>query len=486
MRPGLRLKIWHKLFITLLLVVALILVLTAVLSQRSFTQGFEDYLQAVELQRITRLQSALVEDYSERGSWDFLRYNPRRWHRLMVQSDLAPAPLRAPPSQRRPRPDHQARPRSDYPERPSKPASPIPSGRVALLDPQQTVVIGPTTRAKKSTLYPIILNEQTIGYLSVERLQKLHHVLDRQFAKQQVQAFYLIALLALMVAVGAAWLLARQLSRPITQLTQTARKLTSGDYQARIERAGGDELGELARDFNLLATTLEKNRTARNQWVADISHELRTPLTILRGELDALEEGIRPLTQEALASLSLEVKQLQHLVNDLYQLSLTDLGALTYRKEPLDPMALLEETAVLFQNQYADKGITLSLAREDSAEQVQVLADPQRLAQLFTNLLENSLRYTDAGGQLSVRCVQGQDWVIYFEDSAPGLSAEQLPKIFDRLYRADSSRSREYGGSGLGLSIASSIVEAHGGTIKAGHSHLGGLSIEVSFPLLVV
>ncbi len=482
MHRALRLKIWHKLFITLLLVIALILLLTAVLSQQSFTRGFDDYLEAVEQRRIGRLQTALIELYREEGSWQGLVNNPRRWYRLLVQADLAP-PLRGGNGAggRHPR-------RTDA--RPPVPAadevalSPLPPGRVTLFAPDGRPLVGPRQVASSAVRYPLAADEPALGYLMVERHTALHHVLDQQFARQQREALYLIALLALVLAVLASGLLARQFARPLRELSRSTRRLISGDFSARVARSGSDELAQLGRHFNELAQTLEENRLARNRWIADISHELRTPLTVLGGELDALEDGVRPLNLDAVQSLAVEIAHLQRLVNDLYELSLSDAGGLSYHKEPLHPVVLLQAQVERLRPAFAEQNLALTLEADSAALDAAVLADPQRLEQLFANLLENSLRYTDPGGGLGIQCRCRDQLEIELADSAPGLAPDQYERIFERLYRADPSRSRQHGGSGLGLAIAHSIVLAHGGTIEAHASAQGGVSIRVCLPLL--
>jgi two-component system sensor histidine kinase BaeS len=247
--------------------------------------------------------------------------------------------------------------------------------------------------------------------------------------------------------------------------------------------AGTDELGQLARDFNSLALTLEKNEQARRQWVADISHELRTPLAVLRGEVEALQDGVRQTTPETLHSLHSEVMRLSRMVDDLHQLALSDVGALTYRKRKVNLGEELREAADSFRSGFAGKGIMLA-ADLPSAPAIDVFADPERLHQLFNNLLDNSLKYTEAGGRLDIRLETGEGVAsIHFMDSAPGVPEAEIGRLFDRLYRVESSRSRATGGAGLGLAICRNIVEAHEGTITAKPSPLGGVWITVVLPV---
>jgi two-component system sensor histidine kinase BaeS len=277
--------------------------------------------------------------------------------------------------------------------------------------------------------------------------------------------------------------LARRLVRPIRALASATHRLAAGQFDIRVPVGSSDELGHLARDFNSLAVTLEKNEQARRQWVADISHELRTPLAVLRGEIEALQDGIRQPTPDSVRSLHGEVLRLSRLVDDLYQLSLSDLGALTYRKENLDVAELLTEALTSYRPELAQKEIrlTLELPRRGTAK---VFGDPERLHQLFANVLDNALKYTDAGGALAIRLDVGDGQArLDFQDSAPGVPESKLERLFDRLYRVETSRNRAAGGAGLGLAICRNIVEAHAGRITAQPSPLGGVWIRITLPL---
>lgn len=240
----------------------------------------------------------------------------------------------------------------------------------------------------------------------------------------------------------------------------------------------------LAADFNLLARTLAHNEQCRRQWVADTSHELRTPLAVLRSEVEALLDGVREPTPERLRSLHGEIMALSKLVDDLFELSLYDLGNLKYRMEPLNPVGIPAEVVSGFRSRFEAKNIALKPLNQHIAK-ITVLGDAQRLRQLFGNLLENRLRYTDAGGACEIAVRQAETMAMpEVSDSAPAVPESACTQLFERFYRVDSSRSRRLGGAGLGLAICRNIVEAHGGGIRAQVSHLGGLSVRVELPLL--
>lgn len=557
---NLQIKIWHKLFFTILLVIVLILAINVWLSRVNFQQGFSQYIEEVKSRRLDRFRQSLSEQFRLKESWDFLQEDPRLWHQLLSDAELAPpgppgvdiaefdrhdparrvapppdfGPPDRPPHRRPPppgeataefegqdparnvdappdfgppdRPPHRRPPppgeataefEGHDPFRPGDPPLDLgwpefpPPGyppppppfmweRIGLLDQERKAVIGPPPGTEQRLL-SIELNEEVVGYLVIQDFKTLRSQLDLQFAQQQLEDLLLTALLSLLIAVIAALLLARLFNRPISRLVGMARQLTFGQFDTRIEINSRDELGYLAADLNKLADTLEQNQTARQQWIADISHELRTPLTVLTGELEAMEDGIRPLNTESIQSLSLEVKQLKRLVEDLYLLSQSDQGSLSYEMEQIDIFKLLHGVLEGYRIPMQRKQIELVVDCEEGG--LQIIADPQRLVQLFNNLLENSLRYTDHGGRVQVSCKIGSTLVIHIEDSAPGVPAEFIPRIFERLFRVNRSRSREHGGTGLGLSIVHSIARAHGGELSAEPSELGGLKISLQLPI---
>src|SRR5256714_258306 len=278
--------------------------------------------------------------------------------------------------------------------------------------------------------------------------------------------------------------LARALGRafvtPGKRVAEAPHRRAAGDSAPRVRVRSQDELGRLAGDFNRLAETLERNETLRRRFMADVSHELRTPLAVLSAELEAMEDGVRPLTRASLASLRGEVSALGKLVEDLNQLALADVGALAYRKRRVDVVPLLEHALESFRDRLAERGLALE-ARLDGA--ARVFGDADRLTQMFRNLLENSARYTERGGRVRVGIRRRDSRVaIDFEDSAPGVPTESLEHLFERFYRVEGSRSRANGGARLGLAICPRIAVAHGGEIAAEPSPLGGLRVSVALP----
>ena len=355
--------------------------------------------------------------------------------------------------------------------------------RLMLLDADGSIVYGRTELlGTTSERYPLVLDAQPIGSLAVLPGASITELADLRFRERQRGHLWLIALGMALLSALIAVPLSALMTRPVRAFQRTMRRLADGDYTARVAVTGSDELGRLGHDVNALAEALERTEQTRRRWIADLSHELRTPVSLLRGEIEAMQDGVRPLNQNTLISLHGDTQRLARLVDDLYELSMTDLGALSYRKQTLDLSQALAQELDAFRDQFQDAGLDLSLQR-NIATPVLVEADEQRLSQLFRNLLHNSLRYTDRGGKLRVTLAQeAGGLLIDFDDTAPGVPADALPRLFERLYRVDGSRSRATGGAGLGLAIARNIVEAHGGSIEALPSALGGLRIRIRLP----
>lgn len=289
-------------------------------------------------------------------------------------------------------------------------------------------------------------------------------------------SFWLAGGLGVALALVLGILAARQLTRPLGQLAYAAQRVASGHLGERVPISTSDEVGELARSFNSMAQALERNERARRQLVADIAHELRTPLTVLQASLEAMMDGVVPLTKETLASSHQEVLLLGRLVSDLRDLSLAEAGQLKLVLQPVDLGRIIRGQVEANSPQALAAGV--SLAADIPSSLSPVSADASRLGQVLGNLLSNALRHTPAGGQVRVKARQGSpgEVLVSVEDTGVGISPEDLPHIFDRFYRAAR------GGSGLGLAIVKGIVEAHGGRVWA-ESQLGrGSTFHFSLP----
>lgn len=502
------LTIKYKLLLAILSAHIIVYISMYSIGRAQFNGGFIDYISRIEEQQVPTLIDGLENWYASRNGWDLLRGNASLWN-IIIRDSVARSQesgeileirqvtnirlidsaiedrniLTNNPSAidafRRPPPllaDDDWYFSSEY-----SPARP----HLLLLDADREIIFGDKEALPLANLNPIVVEGETVGYLAVTSRQELSERADQLFVENQTNTFFISGVVLLVISTLIAFPLSSYLVRPVRDLVKGTRALTAGDYGSRLKIRSSDELSQLSTDFNTLANTLDQNQTARRQWIADISHELRTPLTILRGELEAAQDGIRPLNPESLNSWHQEVLHLNTLVNDLHELSMSDLGALVYEKGSVDLTALLNQSIELHQN-LIDKHhlkVNIKIAALKSKKKISVFGDPNRLKQLFANLLQNTCRYTDDGGQLKIQIKEYPDKiVINWIDSEPGVSDDDLQSLFTRLYRVESSRNRQSGGSGLGLAICKNIVEAHEGTIAAQHSELGGLKLSIEIP----
>ena len=460
--PFMKLSISTKLFVAVLAGVLLVILSMGLATSWSFGRGFLGFINEQAMERMAQVVPRLATAYQREGNWDFLRNRPDRWFDVM-----------------RPDPD-AARATDDL--RPPL-ASDLTGAlfRIALLDKDKKRVTGYPAIGEDALVQPVVVNSETVGWLAVTPFQSVTEAGGERFQQYQLRTSLVIGVFSLLLAMLIAWWIARTLLEPVKRVAAATHRLASGDYGSRVAVASDDEVGQLSRDFNQLAYTLERNEKMRREFMADVSHELRTPLSVLRGELEAIEDGVRSLDQSSMKSLQGEVSMLSKLVDDLYELSLADVGALTYRKAPCLLNDLLENSLAMYRDRFTARQLQIDL--ELPRQPVELLADASRLQQLFSNLLENAVRYTDVNGTLRISVGVDRDTVrIDFLDSGPGVSADQLPRLFERFYRGESSRNREHGGAGLGLAICRSIANAHDGSLVADHSPYGGLWLILRLP----
>ena len=304
---------------------------------------------------------------------------------------------------------------------------------------------------------------------------------EQNFLARVNQAVLLAGLAAGAVALLVGFVVFRSITAPLYRLTRAAHAVAEGDLSQRVEIRTADEIAELGTAFNTMAENLQRGEQVRREMTADIAHELRTPLSVIRGNLEAVLDGVYPANAEHIQPALDQAQLLARLVEDLRTLALAEAGQLSLDRQPMDAAELTRRVVASFEPKAADKCVRLSVDAPDSLPGV--LADSQRIAQVLTNLLGNALRYTPQDGHVNVRLSTQDEWVLVtVSDTGPGISEQDLPHVFDRFYRADKSRSREGGGSGLGLAIARSIVEAHGGRIWA-ESQVGqGTTIAFTLP----
>lgn len=286
------------------------------------------------------------------------------------------------------------------------------------------------------------------------------------------------AVLSLLLAVGAAVLLSRRITRPLSALREAVLRLERGELDARagLSDAPG-EIGDLAHAFDGMAEALQRESAVRRGVVADVAHELRTPVTILQASCEELVDGVSPPTPEKLASLHEEVLRLGRLVGDLETLSAAEAARLDLERRPVDLAAVARRSA----DRLAAYFEVADLQLERDLEPVEVVGDAARLAQVADNLLGNALKYTPAGGRVTVHVgAQGPDAVLAVSDTGPGIPEDELPRLFERFWRGEAARG--VGGSGIGLAVVAELVAAHGGSVRVESPPGEGARFTVTLP----
>ena len=270
-----------------------------------------------------------------------------------------------------------------------------------------------------------------------------------------------------LAALAVSLVFSRSIIAPLQAMMKASQRIANGHYDERVRVTGSDELAQLGRRFNRMTERLEQTENMRRQLLGDVSHELRTPLTAIGGYMEGLIDGVLPATPETYEQVRHEALRLGRLVDDLQELSRVESRSFELNRRSLALDVPLATTVKRLGRQFEEKGVKLTLNLP--ADLPPVLADEDRLTQILTNLIGNALSYTPAGGEVNVGAQRrGGELRIAIKDSGIGIPPEHLPHIFDRFYRVDKSRSRASGGgSGIGLTIARHLVEAHGGRIQA-------------------
>ncbi|UCG24001.1 MAG: HAMP domain-containing protein [Chloroflexota bacterium] len=429
-------KLWLKLTIAFLLVAIIGVVVVAVLANRATSASFNRFLEEENSAGVALLLDELADHYRERGSWAGVEALLRQYRSGMGSG----------------------------------------IGLILIDGDGQTVAVAGSGRGNRPRAtdqaegFAVQVGGQVVGQLVVEGPpgQAMAGRAGQQFLSDVNEAILLAGVIAVTLALILGVLLARGLTRPLGKLTEATRSVAAGDLDQQVPVSSGDELGELAGSFNLMAAALAANERQRQQLFADIAHELRTPLSVIRGQLEAMLDGVLELSPENLSLAHEETILLGRLVDELRALSLAESGQLPLDKKPLDLGLVVTGVKAAFDPLAEAEGIGLGLIVEPDLPRVP--ADEARVQQVLGNLLSNALRHAGQGDDLEPevrlevvakpRAVQ-----VSVSDNGPGLSPEAQSHVFDRFWRADAGRSRDRGGSGLGLAISRGIIIAHGGQI---------------------
>lgn len=453
-----------KLILAFIFIVILTIVTTLFISYRQTAQEVSSFVSGGGLSGTQQVVITLERYYQVNGSWEGaeeILNNPRRGQGTRM------GPFRRDELSHVPVPD-----------------------RLQLIDADGRVfydTAGETTGVQLSPIVidraiPLEVRGEIVGYLlspgAVPALPEIATTLTSRIRNLIVTS----GMISLGISLVLALFVANQLIRPIQRLTKAAKVLGQGDLSHRVPVKGGDEVAVLGNTFNEMAASLQKAETRRKAMTADIAHELRTPLSVQRAHLEAMIDGVYPMDAEHISPIIDQNLLLSRLVEDLRTIALADAGQINLEKTPTDLAALLSRVVERFDAQAVQDEIVLKLDVQENCPTI--FADPQRLEQIFNNLLSNALRFTPRGGSVTVdlKCSANQV-VISVRDNGPGIPEHALAHVFDRFYKADYSRSRSNGGTGLGLSIAKKLALSHGGDLTATNHPAGGALFTLSLPV---
>ncbi len=465
-------KLWVVLAGILLLSLGAFVVLTQISIHRQFLSFSFRSLQ----EQLPPLETTVVEIYRQHKSLTPFAENPSLW-RETVSNSLRFATPAAPPRQ-----DHK-RKRFDGGHLQSLRKNQRQFIRsLVLYDKNRDIVAGQAKNPKKFVWHTVELDGKVIAYIGFLKPKKVLRRSEMYFMRQQLNSFYIVGAAMIIISLALALLFSKWLVKPLTQLGASARRVAQGDFDSRIDYYANDELGELCRNFNEMSARLKANDNTRKQWVANISHEMRTPLAVLKAQIEAVQDGIRPPTPENLKLLASKASELSRLIDDLFELALSDSDALRLDISEINFAALIQGYVEEVKPHVESEGFTIKFLDHTTQSQ-RVSADPRRLYQVFENLLQNSLRYSHAPGRLEWTLEESKhEFRLYVDDSTPAVPESELTNIFNRLYRLEKSRNRATGGAGLGLSLCQNLIRAHRGHIHAENSPIGGLRIVITLP----
>lgn len=445
-----------RLIVSLAAIVVVVVGLLVILTRGAITMRFNSMVHESGSQFGARISEFLGEYYARNGSWEGVG-------EIFVAFRNMPNNI--------PQPEHYPfQERLGFPARILNPKE----ERLLLMDNEGQVVFNSEPQSDwvddlkniQDEGVPIYVNGEPVGQLYVASSLGILNTLQNNFLSRMNTLMVFGGILAVLVAVVGGTYLAYRIITPVKALSEASLRLANGDYSQRIPVTSEDELGEMSKSFNKMAMELERQENLRRQAMADIAHELRTPLSVLQIDLESIEDGLVEPTGEAIQRLLMEVELLSKLVDDLRLLSLAEAGELRLDFHPVDLTGLVQVVLKRFDAAAREQGVEL-IFRQPGGE-LWISGDEQRLVQVLLNLLTNAVHYTPSGGQVAVEVEPSGEFVcMSIMDTGVGILQEDLPQVFERLYRADKARNRENGGSGLGLSIAKSIIDAHGGRIWA-------------------
>lgn len=482
-----RIRLVHTQAILLLSAVLMAVLAMGALSAWNLRNGFSDYLFTRDIERLEQFAVLVSENVDQAGSMAALESRGVGLEDLLHQfGRLQGSPPMRALNHAMPAPALDGLFGRGPPPRPVDSIDAF-KDRVAVYGLDGQAKLGRSLPLQAGTYIerPVRLRDDVVAMVRMAKLKPVPNEVEVRFLNAQYQSIIAVACVLLLIALIGAFWISRHWVRPLIEVQAATERIAQGDFDTHLTTTRSDEIGDAMRNINQMAASLKKLEGARRQWIADMSHELRTPLAVIRGEIDGLIDGVIAQSPQAMLSLREEVLRLNALVDDLHLLAMADLRALPCYFEEVDAVQLLDGIVQRFSLRAAQQGLMLTLEAFRQGSMV-VRWDARRIEQLVGNLLDNSLRYTDAPGQVLVRLRSDNEAKVHIEveDTAPGVSANDLPRLFEPLYRAEASRDRSTGGSGLGLAICAQIAKAHGGVIRAEASARGGVIFQLQLPRL--
>lgn len=306
---------------------------------------------------------------------------------------------------------------------------------------------------------------------------------ERNFVESYHESLWWIGFLFAGIGLVISYFLSGNITRPLRQLSRAAEKIRQGDLKQVVPVETKDEVGQLATVFNQMSAELAATESNRQELLANIAHELKTPLAILQGHLESMLDGVEEPEPDKLFSMQEEVMRLTRLVGDLRDLSLAQVHKLELHPQTLDVSEKVRRAADMLEPLLEEKHLQFKRQLAEDLPSLQL--DPDRLNQILYNLITNAIRYTTPGTTITLQTEKTPRGVrLVVADEGPGIAPEDLPHVFEQFYRGDKSRNRASGGSGIGLSLAKSFVEAQGGSIRAENRPTGGAAFIIDFPFI--
>lgn len=364
-----------------------------------------------------------------------------------------------------------------------------PPSAYTLLDTNKLLIHPGEQYGPNWRLVPVTGKTGNIGFIAIKPFTPRNSPAIDIALKQKQQNFITVIAIALLVSILVAWPLVFILLRPLKQLSATVDNIAIRNYSNKSDIKTNDELGNLSRTINLLSDKLERHDKIQTEWLAQISHDLRTPIAIMLAEIEAIKDGVYPLSEETIHSIETEVKRLDRQINDLHELSILKCGEIPMNKQNINIAQLIASVAQETETQRAQKSIDFSLTC--NGEKIKSMndvipinwsVDQEKIYHVFTNLMQNSIRYTDKPGKIHCEIKTSNSLSLIWEDSKPGVDENDLIRIFEPMFQGNRNHNYNNGSTGIGLSIVAAIVKLHGGTVKADNISKQGLRITMVLP----